>query len=85
MASITITETGVRTQVNVYRNMNGAGPTETKVTISGWSEHDGPADVPGRKIYDEDVTARLTPAQKATFDQIMDVAEAWLKNHWNIG
>lgn len=84
MATVTVTETGVVLQVNVYRGMNGANPTGApKVTVSGWSQTDVPI-IPGRKTLDEDVTALLTPAQLAQFTAIMDIAETWLKNKWNI-
>lgn len=84
MASVTVTETGVKVQVNVYRGVNNAAPSGApRVTISGWTITDVPI-IEGRKTYDEDVTALLTPAQLATFTQIMDIAEAYLKSKWQI-
>ncbi len=83
MASVTITETAVRTQVNIYRNMNGVAPAGVGVTVSGWSLTDHP-ELPGRMSLDEDVTALLTPQQLAQFDAILDIAEQYLKNKWNI-
>lgn len=84
MASVQVTEVAVKTQVNVYRGVNSAAPTGApRVTISGWSVTDVPI-IEGRKVYDEDVTALLTPAQLATFTEIMDIAEAYLKSKWQI-
>lgn len=84
MASITITETEVATQVNIYRNMNGTPAGGTKVTISGGSMTDHPDFPNGRVVFDEDVTALLTPQQLQQFDTILDIAEQYLKNKWNI-
>lgn len=83
MATVTVTETGVRTQVNLYRNLNAAPEGGTQVTISGWSITNVPI-IDGRKVYDEDVTNLLSPEDLALFSQILDKAEAYLKNKWNI-
>lgn len=83
MASVTVTETGVRTQVNLYRNMNGTPAGGTGVTISGWSITDVP-EIRGRVDLDEDVSALLTPQQLATIKAVLDIAEQYLKNKWNI-
>jgi fructose-specific component phosphotransferase system IIB-like protein len=83
MATVTVTETGVRTQVNLYRNVNNTPVDGTKVTISGWSITDVPQ-IEGRKVFDEDVTALLSPEDLALFTQILDKAEQYLKNKWTI-
>lgn len=83
MATVSVTETEVQTQVNLYRNMNGTPAGGTKVTISGRSLTDVP-EIPGRRVLDEDVTALLTPQQLAQFDNILDIAEQYLKNKWQI-
>lgn len=83
MATVTVTETGVLTQVNLYRGLNGSPAGGTKVTVSGWSLTDV-AVINGRKTLDEDVTALLTPEQLALFEQILDIAEQYLKNKWQI-
>ena len=83
MASVTVTETAVMTQVNLYRNMNSTPAGGTKVTISGRSLTDI-SDIAGRSTMDEDVTALLTPQQLALFDNILDIAEQYLKNKWQI-
>jgi hypothetical protein len=83
MATVQVTETEVQTQVNLYRNMNNTPAGGTKVTISGRSLTDVP-EIPGRRVLDEDVTALLTPQQLAQFDAILDIAEQYLKNKWNI-
>jgi len=83
MATVTVTETGVLTQVNLYRGLNNTPAGGTKVTVSGWSLTDV-AVIPGRKTLDEDVTALLTPEQLAMFEQILDIAEQYLKDKWNI-
>ena len=83
MATVTVSETGVRTQVNLYRNYNNVPAGGVGVTISGWSITDVP-EIRGRVVLDEDVTALLTPQQLAQFDAILDIAEQYLKNKWNI-
>lgn len=83
MATVTVTETGVRTQVNMYRNMNGAAADGLLVTVSG-NSITNIADIPGRMVRDVDVTDALTAQQKAAADALMDAAEAYLKTLWNI-
>jgi hypothetical protein len=84
MAQITVTENGVRTQVNLYRNMNGASPTGMVVTVSGVSLTDSEQFPQARSLMDEDVTAVMTPAQQAIAKQMLDLAEQFLKNRWQI-
>jgi len=83
MATVTVSETGVRVQVNLYRNYNGTPEGDVGVTISGWSITDVP-EIRGRTSLDEDVKALLTPAQIAQFNAIMDIAEQYLKSKWQI-
>jgi hypothetical protein len=63
--------------------MNGTPAGGVKVCVSGWSITDRP-EINGRKEMDEDVTALLTPQQLALFDNILDIAEQYLKNKWQI-
>jgi hypothetical protein len=89
MATVTVTETGVRVRVDLYRNFTG------NIAFGTFDNHDpcvkiiaeSITDVPsiqGRQLRDVDVTELLTPAQIATVMQMLDLAEAYAKNEWDI-
>lgn len=83
MATVTVSEVSVQTQLNLYRGLNNTPAGGTKVTISGWSQTNVP-EINGRRVLDEDVTALLSPEQLQLFTDILDIAEQYLKDKWNI-
>lgn len=89
MATVTVTETGVRVRVDLYRNYNGNiaygtfDAHDPCVKIIAESITDVPS-IPGRIMQDVDVTELLTPAQIQTVVQMLDLAENYVKNTWDI-
>ena len=78
MATVTVTETGVRISVRLTRD---AG-VDT-VSWSGQSITNN-AQIEGRITQMTDITSSLTPAQLAAVAAVLDLVEAKAKTGWNI-
>jgi len=76
MATVTVTETGVRLTVTMGRRPDG-----DIVTYSAQSITDVPL-VPGRNMMG--IVVDLTPAQADVVASVLDFIEAKVKAEWNI-
>lgn len=68
-----VEETLTKVQVNLYRGMNKTPVGGAKITYSVWT--DSSVEGYGRKSYDVDFTADLTPDELAAVIRVLDIAE----------
>lgn len=76
--ALSVPITGMRIQGNLYRNYNNTGRDDSKLTVSVLGETPNKYIRHGTiDVFDVDITATLTPEERAAVDAVLDICQAW--------